>query len=574
MGMVMAQISQISNNSYPGTIWRYWSPMLCVLAVIANLFRIPQIYLWSRLGHLHNPKQSSAVIDKSTHVRDRHTDKPAASDNGQDGTEGNGECRVSNGGADTQVKDNDKKVTPSKSSKPKPSRNKRDGKVDGGGKRTLPQSVRQDDGSDDSGKGSGKGKNKRDDAPGTDNVNGFEIMQSLAYGVCLTLGASLLGELGIKFSTRHNAKYGLPDMYRMLLSMCCGSKESATAEGQYRTSKIHGNMRLPSRSWMLNHIRTVRHDFMLTRCQKMIRRSVKRAKRHGMLRQSIDVAIDEHDIPFHAKFMKMVYAVFSKGKKGTIRFNRLATVYCIVAGQQFTLGVEVVRLGDTNAEVVARLLEQCRQCNIRIATVTMDRGFYSTGVMATVRKAGYTLLMPAVKHSTIKTLIQKFDAGKLNAISEHTMSSGNLTESFKIIILRRKKAERKMSKEAQALAKLHEKQVAVEDEYYVFATTLPDSWIGGDPNRVSEFYKLRWGIENSYKSYEQLRPWTTSSSHSVRILLWFIPFVLYNLWMIARFITARKLATREGRPPCPLYLFVSCMLGELKAVAASGRPPD
>ena len=33
----------------------------------------------------------------------------------------------------------------------------------------------------------------------------------------------------------------------------------------------------------------------------------------------------------------------------------------------------------------------------------------------------------------------------------------------------------------------------MEDEYYVFATTLPNSWIGGDTNRVSEFYKLRWG---------------------------------------------------------------------------------
>ena len=399
-------------------------------------------------------------------------------------------------------------------------------------------------------------------------------METLAYGVCLMIGSSLLGELGIKFSTKHNAKYSLPDMYRMLLSMCYGSKGSATAEGQYKTSKGKGNVRLPSRSWLLNHIRTIRHDFMLIRCQKMIMRCVKRAKRHGMLRQPVRVAIDEHDIPFHSKCMKMLYAVFSKGKKGTIRFNRLATIYCIVDGQRFTLGVDVVRRGETNAEVVARLLEQCKKCHIRILTVTMDRGFYSTAVMATVREAGYTLIMPAVKYDTIKTLIRKFDAGELDAISEHTMSSGKLSESFKIIIMRRKKAERQITKEAKALAKLHEKQVVVGNKYYVFATTLPDSWIRGDPNRVSEFYRLRWGIENSYKSYEELRPWTTSNSYSVRILLWFFPFVLYNLWMIARFITARKLAIVEGRSPCELHLFVSYMLGQMKAIAMSGRPPD
>ena len=49
--------------------------------------------------------------------------------------------------------------------------------------------------------------------------------------MCLKLGLSLLVGLGVQFSDRPNAKYGLPDMYRMLVAMCCGSKESATAEG-------------------------------------------------------------------------------------------------------------------------------------------------------------------------------------------------------------------------------------------------------------------------------------------------------------------------------------------------------
>ena len=154
------------------------------------------------------------------------------------------------------------------------------------------------------------------------------------------------------------------------------------------------------------------------------------------------------------------------------------------------------------------------------------------------------------------------------------MSSGKLSESFKIIIMRCKKAERQKTEEAKALAKLHEEQVVVEKEYYVYATTLPDSWIKGDPNRVSEFYSLRWGIENSYKSYEEMRPWTTSNNYSIRILLWFFPFVLYNLWMIARFITARKLAIVEGRSPCELHLFVSYMLGQMTVMAMTDRPPD
>ena len=118
----------------------------------------------------------------------------------------------------------------------------------------------------------------------------------------------------------------------------------------------------------------------------------------------------------------------------------------------------------------------------------------------------------------------------------------------------------------------------MEDGYYVFATTLTDSWISGDPKHVDDLYKLRWGIENSYKScdksYEQLRPWTTSNRHSVRILLWYIPFILYNLWMLARFLTGRRTGIVGGRPPLPLHRFVSYMLAVLTVEAKSGRPPD
>ena len=153
---------------------------------------------------------------------------------------------------------------------------------------------------------------------------------------------------------------------------------------------------------------------------------------------------------------------------------------------------------------------------------------------------------PAVKHDNIKDMIKKYDAGELDAISAHTISSGDRSGSFRLIILRRPKRERSISGEARALARLYE-QVRVEDEYYVFATTLPDSRIEGDPNHVADIYRMRWGVENPYKSYEQLRPWTTSNKHSVSIILWFLPFVLYNLWMMARYITARQAGTAARR---------------------------
>ena len=98
------------------------------------------------------------------------------------------------------------------------------------------------------------------------------------------------------------------------------------------------------------------------------------------------MAIDEHGIPFHAKLMKVGYAIFSRGKKGTIRFNRIIAVFCVVDGQRFTLGAEAVRRKNEQAEVVGRLLRKCRACGVRISPVLTDRGCFSTSVMGTVRE--------------------------------------------------------------------------------------------------------------------------------------------------------------------------------------------
>ena len=137
---------------------------------------------------------------------------------------------------------------------------------------------------------------------------------------------------------------------------------------------------------------------------------------------------------------------------------------------------------------------------------------------------GIPMIMPAVKNSRIKEVIRKFDSGVIEAISAHTISSSNNQKAtYKLIILehKKKKKKQKMSNEDKTLSDLYKKEVRVEDKYYVFATTMKDSWIGGDPNRVAEFYKKRWGIETSYKCYEQLRPWTTCTlfcTHSTMVL--------------------------------------------------------
>ena len=448
------------------------------------------------------------------------------------------------------------------------------------------RSVRRDPADkDQNGQPSRRGAGRRKDRDGIKGGKAggddIEFMREMAGGPGTRLAVSLLAGLGLPFSGSPNAVYGLPDMYRLLLSVCSREGGESSAEAQYQRSRaLKSVKRLPSRRRMLDIIKGVRRDHMLSRCSRMVTRSMLQARRHGMLRRPIDVAIDEHDIPSYAKVMNMAYAVFSRYKKGTKKFHRLATLHCVVDGHRLTLGVEVVRREDDTAGTVRRLLWRARRRGIRMSSITIDRGFHSVDVMEAIKATGIPLVMPAVRLARIKGAIKEYGAGERGAVSTHAMTnSAGRSASYTLAILEREAREKKyagMTPEDRRLAELHDKDAQVR-QYYVFATTMSDAWIGGDPHRVAEFYRRRWGIENSYKSYEAMRPRTTSTDYSVRILLWFIPFILYNVWILARFMAARGRAHLGARPPVTLKLFVSMLLDAANTQPAGnpgGRPPD
>ena len=438
-----------------------------------------------------------------------------------------------------------------------------------------------------SGKGKGKSKGKRADRraarrksgkrkdkdkkhrgkAGTTDDEFKKFLKDMTRGKCLAIAMTVLGGLMIEFSQKHNAKYGLKDMYRMLLAMCGGHKGAASADGQYRIDRLLDTLHLPSPSWLWKRVRTVPHEYLVIRCQEMIHRSALLCRRRGMLRKPLDIAIDMHDIPLYAKVLNLTYAVFSKSKSGTTKFHRHATLCSVMNGHRLTLGSILVKRTDDPVDVVRALLELCTRHDIKIASLTMDRGFYSTDIIKLIQEMGIRTVMPAVKHSRLKAVLKEYEDGKRPAVSTHTISNGKDSVTYKLIILELKEKD----DHSAEMDRLHGKPIS--DKYYVFMTTMPDSWIGDDPQRIAEFYKIRWGIENSYKSYEQLRPRTTSTHHEPRILLLFIPFVLCNLWILARFMVARSGLEYDREISLAMFiaLFQSIIIED--ALCPDSKPP-
>ena len=184
------------------------------------------------------------------------------------------------------------------------------------------------------------------------------------------------------------------------------------------------------------------------------------------------------------------------------------------------------------------------------------------------------MVMPAVRLARIKGAVKGYGAGERGAVSAHTVTdSAGRGAPYTPAIPEREAREKRyagMAPGDRRPAGLHDRD-AQAGQHCVFATTMGEDWTGGGPHRVAGFCRRRRGIENSCKSYEAMRPRTTGTDCSVRILLWLVPFILYSVWILARLMAARGGACTGARPPVTLRQFVPLLL-EAADTQPAGSP--
>ena len=345
------------------------------------------------------------------------------------------------------------------------------------------------------------------------------------------ISSLFLSNLNLQFSDRHNSLYGYGDFLARLFDMCRHGQYAETAyNSRFIKDAKNQCKRIPCGKWMLGVIKQVRYDYMLTRCLKMADRTVMRMKRHGMLRVPVDVAIDKHAIPRYDKTYNMLNIITSKFKSGTYHFNCLATINCTVESSRAFLGATLVRRMDSLSDTVSKLIDGCTKKGIRIGMLTVDREFFSTGVIGALRSKNIQFLMPATKTKGIKKATSEFEVGKRDAVSQHVLTSGDAgkePEEFTLIILERE--DKKGRKVIHAFAT----SVSVD----VVCGFKRDQMTGAEA--FVEQYRARWSIETGYRCIESMRPRTTSREESVRVLLLFMPILLFNAWILALYLLQR-----------------------------------
>ena len=242
-----------------------------------------------------------------------------------------------------------------------------------------------------------------------------------------------------------------------------------------------------------------------------------KALRRRLQRLAIDLTL----IPYHGRPFRDLDEIYrSQAKDGTSHFHAYATAYVVRKGQRFTVALTGVTKGESLKEVVQRLLHQAARVGVRPRLLLLDRGFYSVAVIRYLQAARHPFLMPVVGHGRSPkqpggpTGSHVFRTWKTSGWSQYTLADAKKRTATVSICVR--------CRNYRGERKRHGRQALI----YAYWGYRPAS-----PDAVFSMYRLRFGIEASYRQLHEGRIRTTTRRPVVRLLYVGIALVLRNLWV-------------------------------------------
>lgn len=233
------------------------------------------------------------------------------------------------------------------------------------------------------------------------------------------------------------------------------------------------------------------------------------------------IAIDLTLLPYYGADRRTNPDVIrSKAKKGTCSFYGYASAYVVHKGWRYTVALMAATRKTTMAEVVRELLRQVRGAGIGVRYTVLDREFYSVGVIRYLQQARTPFLMPVVghgrsaKHPLGPSGSNVFKQCKVSGWSEYTLTDAKKNKATVRVCVKCRNRRGERGKHGR--------------EAWVYA------YWGINPKRfdwVRQAYRLRFGIETSYRQMNQCRIRTTSKRFVVRFLYVAVGFLLRNLWV-------------------------------------------
>ena len=238
-----------------------------------------------------------------------------------------------------------------------------------------------------------------------------------------------------------------------------------------------------------------------------------------MRRRSWELAIDWHLQPYYGQPDKSRNEIYyGKPRQGTKKFHAYASACIVEYGHRYTVALTWVRRHESMVVVLQRLLARTREIGLKIKRVLADRAFFNVPVVEFLQAEHLPFLMPVVmrgrtpkkgRKPTGLRWIKRQPAGWY----PHTMKNKKRQVDVSICVGYRCHRNR-------------------EDRRRVRQKLLFAAWqVHGSPTAIREHYRLRFGIETSFRQMRQARIHTCTRSPLLRLVFLALALTLRNLWV-------------------------------------------
>lgn len=227
------------------------------------------------------------------------------------------------------------------------------------------------------------------------------------------------------------------------------------------------------------------------------------------------IAIDTTLIPYHGQPFRDPAEIYrGQPKGGTTHFHAYATAYVVRDGRRFTLAVLWVRKGTAADAVVRELRRRVLAAGVRPRLFLLDRGFHCAAVVRYLQAARQPFIMPQAIHGKAPKdgVLRGLRAVRATHPTGWTRYAwqpvGQRRVSVDLCVVRRRRRDRRGHRA------------------FLYAC-----WgVRRPPRGVYQVYRLRFGVETSYRQLHQARIRTTTRRPALRLLFVAVGLLLRNLW--------------------------------------------
>ena len=236
-----------------------------------------------------------------------------------------------------------------------------------------------------------------------------------------------------------------------------------------------------------------------------------------VLTQKLPCAADLVYIPYHGRHEEDDEAIRrGMAKSGTTHFHCYATLYTVKRNKRYTLALTLVRRSEKVLDVLQRLLNRVKSLEVRIKRLFLDRGFDNNAVIGYLKEQPFPTIIALTirgKKGGTRALLK----GRKSYVTTYTRRSTTYpTETFAVHV-------------ACKYAKGRYKRQGLCRFAYIVIGEL-----NLHPLQIYHEYRLRFGIETSYRLMNLVRVRTTSKSSALRLLYVGVALTMLNLWVFVK----------------------------------------